>query len=72
MNEHIHTPGDGRGRRLVYVNGNAVDGVVWADTKRGIVRYMPKPYRVKRPGGDEVYTRTLRGHVTVVPMEDGP
>lgn len=53
------------GRPLrVFVNGNQVDGVVFADTGKGMVRYMPRPYRVQK-GKDYAYTRTLRGVVTV-------
>lgn len=50
----------------MFVNGNIVGGVVYADTKKGLVVYMPKPYRVAR-GKDYVYTRKLRGTVTVTP-----
>lgn len=57
-----------RGRPVdVFVNGNRVDYVLWADTERGIVRYVPQPLRVKKPERDQVYTRQLRGTVTVVP-----
>jgi hypothetical protein len=37
--EHIHVPGDGRGARLVYVDGELVKQVVYADTKSGVVRF---------------------------------
>ena len=66
MNEHIHKPDDGRGLRKVFVNGNEIDGVTYADTKLGIVIYAPKPYRVAK-GKDYIYTRKLRGTVTVTP-----
>lgn len=48
----------------VFVNGNEVRKAVFADTQRGVVRYYPEPVRIKR-GTDELYTRTLRGQVTV-------
>lgn len=65
MNEHIHTADDGRGMRDVYVNGNKIDGVTYADTKLGFVIYAPKPFRVEK-GKDYVYTRRLEGNVEVV------
>ncbi|MCH4563346.1 hypothetical protein MKP05_09410 [Halomonas sp. EGI 63088] len=59
---------ENRGRPVrVFVNGNEVRKAIYADTERGIVRYYPEPIRIKR-GTDEVYTRTLRGQVTVEPM----
>jgi hypothetical protein len=64
--DHIHRPDDGRGRRDVFVNGNKIEGVAWADTKNGVAVFYPQPIRVKR-GTDEVYTRKLRGKVEVVP-----
>ncbi len=61
---HIHTPSDGRGGRYVFVNGNKIDHVIYADTKKGIVKYHPHPIRIKK-GSDFVYTRILKGLVTV-------
>lgn len=53
------------GRRVkVFVNGNPVERAVFADTSKGVVRYIPQPTRIKK-GTDYVYTRTLRGVVTV-------
>lgn len=54
----------------VFVNGNKVDHALYADTERGIVRYAPRPLRAKKPERDRVYTRQLRGAVTVVPAGD--
>lgn len=51
----------------VFVNGNEVESVVSADTDKGVVVYAPKPYRVAK-GKDYVYTRKLRGKVTVEPV----
>lgn len=48
----------------VYVNGNLVDKVFYADTEKGIVKYYPAPLRVNKRAG-EMYSRTLRGKVTV-------
>lgn len=62
--ESFHHFNDGRGRRRVYVNGNEVERVVWCDTSHGIVVFYPYPYRVNQ-GGTQVFTRRLRGSVTV-------
>lgn len=64
MQEHIHHISDGRGKRKIFVNGNEIRYVIYADTKKGIVKYHPHPVRLKK-GTDEVYTRTLKGVVTV-------
>ncbi len=69
MTDHYHHPGDGRGRRRVLVNGNPVDCAIWADTQRGLVCYAPRPFKMKR-NSDEIYTRMLRGQVTVEPIND--
>ena len=61
----FHHYNDGRGRRRVYVNGHEVSHVKWCDTDKGIAIYCPLPLRLKRPGSDEVYTRRLKGAVTV-------
>lgn len=64
VENHFHRHGDGRGQRRVLVNGNPVDWALWADTQRGLVCYAPQPVKVKR-NSDEIYTRMLRGQVTV-------
>lgn len=51
----------------VFVNGNEFREVIRADTARGEVIYIPSPARVKK-NTDEVYTRMLRGKVTVEPI----
>lgn len=53
----------------VFVNGNKVDGAFFADTDRGIARFYPQPPRIKKPERDQVYSRTLRGRVSVEPIE---
>lgn len=50
--------------KQVMVNGNIVDHAIFADTSKGVVRYIPQPARLKK-GTDYVYTRELRGVVTV-------
>lgn len=49
----------------VFVNGNRVDGAYYADTARGVVHFYPQPPRIKKPERDQIYSRTLRGNVTV-------
>lgn len=61
---HIHTPGDGRGPRNVFVNGNKIGKVFYADTEKGLVKFYPQPVRVHR-NGLEAYSRELRGTVTL-------
>ena len=63
--ESFHCHADGRGMRSVFVNGNEIDNVLWCDTVAGVVVFAPEPIRTKRPNRDEVYTRRLRGVVTV-------
>lgn len=63
--DSFHSYKDGRGYRQVFVNGNEVSHVRWCDTRAGVVVYIPQPARIKKPEGDEVYTRVLRGVVTV-------
>ncbi len=61
----FHRHADGRGPRRVFVNGNQVDNVLWCDTAVGVCVYAPQPIKTKRPARDEIYTRRLRGIVTV-------
>ena len=56
-------------RARVFVNGNEVARAYYADTTRGIVRFYPQALRVKKPERDQVYSRTLRGNVTVELLE---
>lgn len=62
MNGHIHTPGDGRGRRRVLVDGREVKRVVYANTVTGEVRHYEDPIRIV---DDEPVTHSMRGHVEV-------
>jgi len=70
-NEYVHTPYDGRisedlrTQRDVFVNGKKIDGVMYADTKRGIVRIVRRPIKTDKYH-KRVLTRTIRGHVEVV------
>lgn len=61
----FHRHADGRGARRVFVNGSQVENVLWCDTAAGVCVYAPRPVKVKRPEREEIYTRRLRGVVTV-------
>ena len=66
---HRHTPKDGRGFRKVFVNGNPIDHVFYADTKRGIalafcIPLRPHPHRHR----GEVRWHCVKGRVTVAPL----
>ena len=65
--DHIHTPDDGRGLRRVYLDGVALERVVYADTERGIARVYDDPPRISRRR-ECVISRKVRGVVTVEPI----
>jgi len=67
MNEHIHTPEDGRGYRAVTLDGKPITGVVYADTRKGKVVFYDQPPRMHKHG-KRLITRTRYGIVTVAPM----
>ncbi|EKF47687.1 MULTISPECIES: hypothetical protein [Acinetobacter] len=60
----FHSVGDGKGRRRIYVNGNLINHVIWANEEKGLICYMPYPFKVNKKK-DRVYTRLLRGNVRV-------
>jgi hypothetical protein len=71
-NKYVHVAGDGRisedhkyWKRVVFLNGKEIDGVVYADTERGIVRICRQPLRADKHN-KRVLTKTVRGHVEVV------
>ena len=70
-NKYVHASDDGRvsedGKILrdVFLNGKKIDHVVYADTKRGVVRVVRQPVRTDKYH-KRVLTRTVRGHVEVV------
>lgn len=68
MSDHIHTPGDGRGLRGVTMNGVVLDRVVYADTKRGVVRVHDNPPKVHKYR-KRLIERTLHGDVRVYPLD---
>ncbi len=61
---HIHTAGDGRGPRDVFLNGKLIDRVMYADTSAGFVRVVGNPVKLDK-WKKRVLTRTLRGVVEV-------
>ena len=61
---HIHTAGDGRGPRDVFLNGKLIDRVMYADTRAGFVRVVGNPVKLDK-WKKRVLTRTLRGVVEV-------
>lgn len=71
MNRNIHFAGDGLGPRKVFVNGNPISRVVFADIQRGIIRYYPMPLRAHKRRKDELYVRTLKGRIEVFPCGEG-
>lgn len=67
--DHIHTPDDGRGyARDVFVNGRKVEGVFYADTRRGIARAYRQPLQLDR-WKKRALSYTIRGDVVVVPQD---
>ncbi|HFG4486367.1 hypothetical protein [Acinetobacter baumannii] len=60
----FHSVSDGKGKRRVFVNGNAVKRVLWANVEQGLVCFYPYPYRINNRK-NEVQTMLLRGQVTV-------
>lgn len=63
QNPDVHYAGDGLGPRDVFVNGNPINQVVYANPAKGVVEFSPRPLRVKCNG--EIYTRKLHGTVIV-------
>ena len=53
----------------VFVNANEVKRAIFADTEKGIVHFCPHPIRLKKRTRDEIYSRTLKGQVTVEPIK---
>lgn len=60
----VHLPDDGRGIRMVTVDGIPVERVVYADTRRGLVRACHQPLRVNRRR-EVARTYKVRGLVEV-------
>lgn len=65
----VHTPGDGRGRRRVFVDGVEVRHVVFADVENGVIRYHDSPPVIDR-SGESIVEHEMRGRVEVVPWQE--
>ena len=62
----FHSSEDGKGLRHVYVNGNRISCVMWANVEQGLVCFMPNRRLIKKDRRKgKIYTRLLRGNVTV-------
>ena len=61
--QHIYTPKN-TGPADVFLNGNRIERVIYADTKRGFVRVVGSPVKLDK-WKKRVLTRTLRGTVEV-------
>lgn len=62
----FHYVDDGKGLRYVYVNGNRINCVLWANEEQGLVCFMPHRRLTKKDRRKgEIYTRLLRGAVKV-------
>ncbi len=66
MDPSVHTPGDGRGLRRVFLNGVEVKRAVFADTRNGVVRFHDDPPKVHKYR-KRLIERTAHGDVVVVP-----
>ncbi|HDS1307959.1 TPA: hypothetical protein ACOENG_004301 [Stenotrophomonas maltophilia] len=64
MNRNVHTTADGRGKRRVLLDGREIRKVVYADTRKGVVRYYPEPVRIHKHGKRAVM-KTKHGKVEV-------
>ncbi|EIQ0040727.1 hypothetical protein LUG75_000131 [Escherichia coli] len=64
--ETFHHFADGRGRRQIFVNGNRISRVIWADEEKGVLCFHPYPLRRHRRDPFSIYSRKLRGKITVL------
>lgn len=64
--ETFHHFEDGRGRRQILVNGNRISRVIWADEEKGVLCFHPYPLRRHSRDPFSVYSRKLRGKITVL------
>jgi hypothetical protein len=62
--DHIHEVGDGRGPRIVYVDGKRVESAFYANTKHGIVHAYKEPISIQ-PGAAFPDYYVIRGNVEV-------
>lgn len=65
--EHVHFYDDGRGRRLVRLDGIERTGVVYADVNAGVIVLYDDPF--KSTDGDTIDFHSECGTVEVFPAE---
>ncbi|WP_242201962.1 MULTISPECIES: hypothetical protein [unclassified Pseudomonas] len=65
--EHVHWVADGRGRRLVFIDGVRTNWVAYADTRAGIAVVFDDP--AASSDGEHIDFHPVWGEITVVPME---
>jgi len=61
--EHIHSVGDGRGWREVFIDGQRATNVLWCDTKAGIAVVADSP--LKSSDGETVDFHPVWGEIKV-------
>ena len=64
---HVHEAGDGRPPRHVWLDGELLKAVVYADEKRGMVRCLRQPLQLDKHG-KRCLSFVLRGKVVVKPI----
>lgn len=67
IDSKVHVPGDGRGNRMVRLDGKPIFNCVYANERKGKVRVIPLPIRLHKHR-KRVITRTLYGEVKVTPL----
>lgn len=67
---HIHTSTDKRGKRDVFLNGKRIESVLYANTKKGVVRVARTERGLLKlhKHGKRIQMRTLHGAVQVLPL----
>ncbi|SED29903.1 hypothetical protein SAMN04490185_3207 [Pseudomonas frederiksbergensis] len=65
--EHAHWVNDGRGRRLIFIDGERISWVLYADTKAGIAVVCDDPPTCL--DGEHIDFHPVWGEITVVPVE---
>lgn len=64
--EQVHTLADGRGPRLVFIDGLERANVTYADTQLGIAVLAAEPLRVL-PGTDRIDEFAVMGDIRIEP-----
>jgi hypothetical protein len=64
---HVHHAGDGRGRRLVILDGSELNHVIWCDTLAGVAVVADQP--LHSSDGETVDIHPVWGKIIVRPIE---